>query len=345
MKFSFKNDYSEMTHPKILDALSGVGNKQFEGYGLDEYSVAAAMHICKILKDPFADVHFIPGGTHANLVVIASALRPHEAVIAPKSGHIFVHEAGAVEATGHKVCTREGVNGKLSAADIESVLAEHPGDEHMVKPRLVYISLSTECGTVYTKAELAAITLCCRNNGLYLYIDGARLSNALVSGSGDLTLETMSGLADAFYIGGTKNGLLFGEALVIVNPLLKADFRYLMKQRGGLLAKGFLLGIQFRAYLEDGLYIELARHANGMATRLREGLRAAGVGLFAENDTNQVFLYARADALRVLDERVLFERWGPEGDEGAPIRFVTSWATTTEEVDSVLGFFAAEATE
>jgi len=209
----------------------------------------------------------------------------------------------------------------------------------MVKPRLLFVSQATEAGTVYTRSELAGLREVCDEFGLLLYIDGARLANALVSEGCDLSLESLAGFADAFYIGGTKNGLLFGEALVIVNPSLKEDFRFLMKQRGALLAKGFLLGLQFQALLGDGLWLELARYANGMAKRLKKGLRKKGVTLFAENKTNQVFLYAPPDMMPILEERVLFEQWGPETPDGVPIRFVTSWATTIQEINSALELF------
>jgi len=335
MKYSFKNDYSEMAHPRILDALSDIGSKQFEGYGLDEHSVAAAMHICKLIKDPFADVHFISGGTHANLVVISSALRPHEAAIAPKSGHIFVHETGAIEATGHKICTRDGVDGKLSVSDIESVIAEHPEDEHMVKPRLVYISLSTECGTVYTRAELAAISLFCRNNGLYLYIDGARLGAAINSPACDLNYSDVANLADAFFIGGTKNGALFGEAIVICNEKLKEDFRYLLKQRGGLLAKAAAIGVQFVTLFTDGLYDELAIKSNSMAKRLADGIKALGYDFLFPVETNLIVPVFPAETAAKLHEMYGFYDWADMGDKTA-VRMLTSWATPENKVDEFL---------
>jgi len=324
-----------MVHPKLLEALSAVGKKQFEGYGLDEHCIAASMIICKKIKAPYADVHFISGGTHANLVLISSALRPHEAVIASKSGHIFVHEAGAVEATGHKICAREGYNGKLSVADIESVLAEHPGDEHMVKPKLVYISLSTECGTVYTKAELAAITLYCRNNGLYLYIDGARLGAALNSPACDLKYSDVADMSDAFFIGGTKNGALFGEAIVICNEKLKEDFRYLLKQRGGLLAKGAAIGVQFEALLKDGLYDELASHAYAMAMKMADGIRALGYGFLSPPETNLMLPIFPTEIVKRMHQLYDFYDWRDMGDMTA-VRIVNSWATPESMVDEFL---------
>ena len=332
------NDYNSAAHPRVLDAINAAAGKRYSGYGADEETLAAAEAIRRLAGSPESDVHFLVGGTQTNLTSTGAFLRSHEAVISPGSSHVYMHETGAIEAAGHKIVNFPAKDGKADAASVEAVCESHT-DEHMVKPKLLFISQATELGTIYTRGELLALREVCDKYGLYLYADGARLSNALVSNSGDLTLPEFAGLTDAFYLGGTKNGLLFGEALVITNPLLKEDFRFHMKQRGGLLAKGFLLGIQFRAYLEDGLFLELARHANAMAARLKEGLLSAGVSLFSENETNQVFLLVDEDRLRFLEERVLFERWGPATDGGAPIRFVTSWATTEEEIDAVLSLF------
>jgi len=335
MKYSFKNDYSEIAHPMLLEALSSVGSKQFEGYGLDEFSVEAAMLIRKKIKAPFADIHFISGGTHANLVVISSALRPHEAVIALKSGHIFVHETGAIEATGHKICTREGHNGKLSVADIESVLAEHGTDEHMVKPRLVYISLSTECGTVYTREELATITLFCRKNGLYLYIDGARLGAAINSPACDLRYSDVAEMADAFFIGGTKNSALFGEAIVICNENIKEDFRYLLKQRGGLLAKSAAIGVQFKTLFTDGLYDKLAQHSNAMAKKLADGIKELGYDFLYPVETNLIIPVFPNAVTEKLHELYGFYDWLNLDDKTA-VRLLTSWATQEDKIDGFL---------
>jgi len=335
MKFSFKNDYSEMAHPAILQALSAVGTKQLESYGLDEFSSEAAMLICKKIKAPFADVHFISGGTQSNLVVISSALRPHEAVIAVKSGHIFVHETGAIEATGHKICTREGYNGKLCVADIESVLTEHGNDEHMVKPRLVYLSLSTECGTVYTREELSAITHFCRKNMLYLYIDGARLGAALNSSVCDLKYSDIANMADAFFIGGTKNGALFGEAIIICNEELKEDFRYLQKQRGALLSKGAAIGVQFKTLFTDDLYDKLALHSNAMAKRLADGIKALGFDFLYPVETNLIIPVFPTAVSKKLHEMYGFYDWSDFGDNTA-VRLLTSWATQDDNVDAFI---------
>ena len=335
MKHSFKNDYSEMAHPKVLEALSAVGYSQFDGYGLDVFSADAAEMIRKIFDAPNADVHFISGGTHANLVVISSALRPHEAVIAPESGHIFVHETGAIEATGHKICTRKGHNGKLGVADIESVIAEHPGDEHMVKPRLVYISLSSECGTVYTKAELSAVSDHCRSNDLYLYLDGARLGAALNSPACDLSYCDVADLADAFFIGGTKNGALYGEAIVICNECLKEDFRYLLKQRGALLAKTAAISVQFEALFKDGLYNELAVNSNKMAKKLADGIEALGYEFLFPAQTNLIVPLFPSDVATKLHQLYGFYDWKIFDDKTA-VRLLTSWSTTDDTVDEFL---------
>jgi len=335
MKYSFKNDYSEMAHPKVLEALSAVGNNQFEGYGLDVYSDDAAVLIREKIMAPHADIHFISGGTHANLVVISSILRPHEAVISPNSGHIFVHETGAIEATGHKICTRDGSNGKLGTADIESVLAEHDGDEHMVKPQLVYISLSTECGTVYTKAELTAISECCSKNKLYLYIDGARLGTAINSTECDLTYSDVADLADAFFIGGTKNGALFGEAIVICNKEIQKDFRFLLKQRGALLAKGAAIGVQFKALFTDSLYDNLAGHSNSMAKKLAEGIKNNGYDLLYPVETNLIIPVFPINVAEKLRKIYGFYDWQKFDDKMA-VRLLTSWATQEENIDEFI---------
>ena len=324
-----------MAHPIVLKAMINVGNTQFEGYGLDRYSMRAAELIRFKTNAPSADVHFIAGGTHANLVFISSALRPYEAVIAPETGHIFVHETGAIEATGHKVCTVKGNNGKLCADDIEKVVSEHT-DEHMVKPRLVYISMSTESGTVYTKAELSAISEYCRNNCLYLYLDGARLGAAMNSPACDLSYGDIAGLTDAFYMGGTKNGALFGEAVVICADELKPDFRFNLKQRGAMLAKGAAIGVQFEALLKDGLYDELARRAAALAGKLADGIRGLGYGFLYPAETNLLIPVFPDKVAERLHQLYDFHDWQKSGDMTA-VRIVTSWATPENAVD---GFIA-----
>jgi len=340
MIHSFKNDYSEMAHPNILNALAAVGNKQFEGYGLDEHSATAALLIQKKIKAPYSDIHFISGGTHANLVLISSALRPHEAVIAAKTGHISVHETGAIEATGHKICIRDGQNGKLTVADIESVLNEHNGDEHMVKPKLVYLSLSTECGTVYSRAELGAITHYCRNNSLYLYIDGARLGNAVNSSACDMKYSDIASLADAFFIGGTKNGALFGEAIVICNEELQQDFRFLLKQRGGMLAKTAAISVQFKELFSGKLYDNLAKHSNTMAKKLAKGIADLGYDFLYPVETNliiPIFPDEIAEKLHKLYAFYDFQKF----DDTTAVRLLTSWATPESVVERFIADLAS----
>jgi len=333
-KYSFENDYSELAHPEVLKALSDVGTKQFNGYGLDEFSARAAELIKSRISNTEADVHFIAGGTHANLVVLSSILRPYEAVIAPHSGHIFVHEAGAIESTGHKICTVPGNNGKLCAEEIDATVAEHY-DEHMVKPRVVYISQSTESGTVYTKSELMSISECCKRNGLYLYLDGARLGAALNSPLCDMTIVDVSNLTDVFYIGATKNGALFGEAIVICNDSLKTDFRYHLKQRGAMLAKGAVVGLQFEALLKSNLYDDLAKRAGSVALRLANGIKEAGYSLLYPVETNMVFPLFPAAIAEKLHQLYTFLDWEKRGDKTA-VRLVASWATQESIVDEFL---------
>jgi len=336
LKYSFRSDYGEMAHPKVLEALAKVGSTQFGGYGLDEFSMTAAGLIRGLMKAPGADIHFIAGGTHANLVMISSALRPHEAVIAPETGHIFIHETGAIEATGHKVYAVKGNNGKLCVEDIEKVVTQHC-DEHMVKPRLVYISLSTESGTVYTKAELTALSQCCRRNNLYLYLDGARLGAAVNSPACDLAYSDFCDLVDALYIGGTKNGALFGEAIVIFTDALKPDFRHLLKQRGAMLAKGAAISVQFITLLNDRLYDELADHAVSMALKLADGIRDSGYGFLYPVETNLLIPVFPDEIAERLHQLYDFYDWDQQ-EPGAmtAVRVVTSWATPESIVDAFI---------
>jgi len=334
MKYDFQCDYSELAHPSVLEAFAAIGTTQFEGYGLDEFSMRAAGLVRDLVKMPTADVHFVAGGTIANLVVISSILRPHEAVVSPVTGHIFVHEAGAIEATGHKICTVPGKNGKLYPSEVEAVVKEHY-DEHMVKPKLVYISLSTEGGTVYTKAELTDLSEYCKKNGLYLFIDGARLGAALRSPVCDLTYSDIASLVDVFYIGGTKNGALFGEAIVICNDALKEDFRFLIKQKGAMLAKGAAVGIQFEALLKDGLYDNLANHAYNMAEKFANGVKSAGYELLFPQETNLFVPIFPKSLVAKLRESYAFHDWKDLGDMTA-VRLVTSWATPEWAIDGFL---------
>ncbi|MDR1874396.1 MAG: aminotransferase class I/II-fold pyridoxal phosphate-dependent enzyme [Synergistaceae bacterium] len=332
--YSFKNDYAEGAHPRILQAMADANMEQSEGYGLDEHSLAAAQLIrARLGGDPDGvDVHFLCGGTQTNLTAISAFLRPHEAAVATNTAHIFVHETGAVEATGHKVLTVPSTDGKLSPDGIQKVLDAHPNDEHMVKPRLVKISNSTEIGSVYTLKELEDLSRFCREKKLLLYADGARLGSALASKGGDVTLADMRRLMDAFYIGGTKNGALLGEALVIVNDALKEDFRYHIKQKGALMAKGKVLGIQFEELFRDDLFFDLARHANAMAQIIAGAIEKAGYGFLTPSPSNQIFPILPNDLIERLQKNWAFYVWSKIDDGRSSIRLVTSWATKEETV-------------
>ena len=329
--YSFANDYSEGTHESILKALVDTNLKQSSGYGLDEYSEKARDILKNVLKNDKIDIHFIPGGTQANLISISSFLRQHEAAIAANSSHIATHETGAIEATGHKVITIRSDDGKLTVEKIEKVLKIH-SDEHMVKPRLVYISNSTEIGTIYKKQELIELYSYCKENNLILYIDGARMGSAITCKENDLKLSDLVNLCDAFYIGATKNGALFGEALVICNDSLKKDFRYNIKQKGALLAKGRLLGLQFIELFKDDLYFKLASHANEMAALIQDALIENNYKLFINSPTNQVFPILENSTLEKLSEKYSFTIWEEIDENHTVVRICTSWATDKEKV-------------
>ena len=328
--YSFKCDYSEGAHPQILKALEASNFIQTEGYGEDPYCQEARQVIQKVIGRDDIAIHFFVGGTQANTTALSAFLRPHEAIISVDSGHICVHETGAIESTGHKIIPMAGKDGKLRPEDIQTALASHT-DEHMVKPKLVYISNSTEVGTLYKKSELEAISTYCRDQGLILYIDGARLGSALMSSENDLTLNDLAQLTDAFYIGGTKNGALFGEALVISQESLNEDFRYHIKQKGGLLAKGRLLGIQYLELFKNNLFFDLAKHANTMSDLLRQGIEKAGYSFLTEAPTNQIFPILPLELVEALEKDFAFYRWC-QTEEGVAIRLITSWATKEEEV-------------
>lgn len=333
--YSFKNDYSEGAHERIIEAIKRTNLEQSVGYGLDEYSEEAKSVIKKLAGNKGADVHFLVGGTQTNQTAISAFLRPYEAVVAAETGHINVHETGAIEATGHKVVTAAAVDGKLTAELIQPILDMHT-DEHMVKPKMVYISNSTELGTVYNKDELKALNKYCREQNLYLYMDGARLGAALASKKTDLTISDIAGLTDAFYIGGTKNGAMFGEAIVIINDALKSDFRYMIKRHGGMFAKGRLLGIQFLELFKDNLYFELAEHADKMAMKLKEGMTNKGYNFLTDSYTNMLFPIMSNTDIERLEKDFRFELQEAYGDDKSVIRLVTSWATTENGVDEFL---------
>ena len=334
----FRNDYSEGAHPKVLQALVETNLVSTPGYGCDEYCACARELLRERFACPSADVHFLVGGTQTNLTAAAAFLRPWEAVIAAETGHIAVHETGAIEATGHKVYVVPGVDGKLTSDAIRTAVRDHQTgtEEHMVLPRMVYVSDSTELGTIYTRAELQALSDTCRELGLYLYLDGARMAMALTAQGNDLVPEDFAQLCDAFYLGGTKNALLFGEALVIVNNALKPYFRNVMKQHGGMLAKGRLLGVQFAAILQDDLWLQTARHANELAQRLAAALTAMGVPLYAASPTNQVFPIFTNAQVEALRQNFSFEFIARVDENHSAIRFVTSWATRPEDVETLL---------
>lgn len=333
-KYSFKNDYSEGAHPRILQRLIDTNLVQTVGYGGDEYCNEAIQRIKQQLESNSA-VHFVSGGTQANLIVISALLKPYESVIAADSGHIAVHETGAIEATGHRINSIPTNNGKITPLQIEQMLGLH-SDEHMVKPGMVYISNTTEVGSVYNKAELHAIYDCCKANNLILFVDGARLASALTSSKCDLSLRDMANLCDVFYIGGTKNGALLGEAIVINTLKLDDHFRYNMKQKGGLLAKGRLIGIQFAEMFKDNLFLEMGQHANSMATKLAEGIKAAGYGFLTEPSSNQLFPVLPFSVIAKLADEYEFFIWQKIDADYAAIRLVTSWATPEDKVDSFL---------
>lgn len=333
--YSFKNDYSEGAHPRILNALLESNLVQEEGYGEDQFSRKAIELLKERIGRTDVDIHLISGGTQTNLIAISAFLKPHEAAMAASTGHILGHETGAIEATGHKVLSIEAEHGKLTPANVQAVLDGHP-DEHMVKPKLVYISNSTEIGTIYTKNELEQLSDFCKKNNLILYMDGARLGSALCSEENDLQLSDLPRLVDAFYIGGTKNGALFGEALVICRDALKEDFRYHMKQKGALLAKGRLLGIQFLELFRDNLFFDLADHANKMARVLREEISKANIGFLTHSPSNQIFPILPNKLITELERKYAFHIWEKVDSDHSAIRLVTSWATKEEKVAAFL---------
>jgi threonine aldolase len=329
--YSFKNDYSEGAHPRILNALIESNMIQEEGYGSDTHTQNAISKIKKAIGNENVDIHFISGGTQTNLIAISGFLRPYEACISVNTGHIEVNEAGAIENTGHKVLTVHSNDGKIKIEKIQEVLNTYV-DENTVKPKLVYISNSTELGTIYTKDELKNLSEFCKANNLILFADGARLGSALCVKDSNVTLEDMCNYTDAFYIGGTKNGALIGEALVIVNENLKDCFRYNMKQKGSILAKGRLLGIQFEELFTDNLFFELANHANEMADILREGLKKANCKFLVDSPTNQIFPILENKQIEKLQEKFKFYFWEKVDDNHSAVRLVTSWATKKEAV-------------
>ena len=328
----FRNDYSELAHPRILEALNRFKDEQNTPYGLDAHSLNAEKRIKEIFNALKAKVFFLAGGTQTNVLFISSSLKHYEGVIACDSGHINVHETAALEGQGYKIIQVEGKNGKLYPNNIEYVM-NHYTDEHMVKPRLVYISNSTEIGTIYTKKELIALYESCKKYNLIFFIDGARLGSALTSRENDVEPSLLGEVCDAFYVGGTKNGLLLGEALVINNPALQENYRYHIKNKCAMLAKGYLVGIEFEEAFKDNLYFDLARHTNEMADLLKDNFKTKGLDILP-SPTNQIFLTIARDKALKLIERYGCEKWEDLGDK-LTIRFVTSFSTTEDDVNEL----------
>ena len=328
-KIFFQNDYGEGAHPLIMQRLMETNLEHTCGYGLDDYSLRAQQLLIEKVGQPQAQVHMMAGGTSANMIAISAFLRPYEGVIAADSGHINVHETGAVEGSGHKVMIARSKDGKVLPEGVREVVAANP-DEHTVFPRMVYISQSTEVGTVYTMDELRALRAVCDELGLILYMDGARLGSALAASG--ITLRDLGTVCDCFYIGGTKNGMLFGEAMVIVNPALQPHFRHMIKNRGGMMAKGRLCGLMFLSAFEHDDYFVWARHANEMADMIRASVARSSVEFFQENIGNQVFLILTPEQNADFEQRFAFERWGTMPDGRIAVRFVTSWATSVADV-------------
>ncbi len=340
----FECDYCEGAHENIMRRLFETNMEQTPGYGEDAHCERARELIKAACRAPEAEVHFLVGGTQANTTVITSVLRPHQGVISAVSGHINAHETGAIEARGHKVLALPSGDGKITAAQVRACCEEHWNDvnhEHLVQPGMVYISHPTESGTIYTKAELTALYEVCRERLLPLFIDGARLGYGLAAEGGDLTLPDIAELCDVFYIGGTKVGALFGEAVVITNKALARDFRYMIKQCGGMLAKGRLLGVQFETLFEDGLYFEISRRAVELARRLRRAFEDAGFQMLFDSSTNQQYPVLPDELIERLGEKYSFSYWQRVDEGHSAVRFCTSWATKEENVNDLIADIGA----
>ena len=332
---SFESDYIAGAHPKVLERLAETNMEPLAGYGEDKYCQMAEEKIKKACNRPDAKVHFLVGGTQTNQVVISSMLADYEGVIAATSGHISVHEGGAIEFTGHKVLALEGNNGKLNPSDIDKYITTFHADgnhEHMVFPGMVYISHPTEYGTLYSKSELTAISNVCKKHNIPLFLDGARLGYGLASRQTDVSLPDIAELCDVFYIGGTKVGALCGEAVVFTHNNAPKHFITKMKQRGALLAKGRLLGIQFDTLFTNDLYMEISRHAIKMAEKLKSLLKEKGYRFYMESPTNQQFIILENDQMSKLAQNVCFSFWEKYDDSHTIVRFATSWSTTEDDL-------------
>jgi threonine aldolase len=342
MKFSFKNDYSEGCHPHILEALLRYNLDQQAGYGEDQYSLQAKELIKQKINNPDSDVYFVSGGTQANLLVISSILRPYQCAISASTGHILNNETGAIEATGHKILSIEKEDGKLTPQDIIPVLESHKNVPHQVMPKLVYISNSTELGTIYTLKELEDLSQFCKENNLYLFMDGARMGHGLTAEISDLTLEKVAELTDVFYLGGTKNGALIGEAIVINNQELQKDFAFNIKQKGALLAKGRLLGIQFLELMKDDLYFDLAKHANQQAMKIKNAMKKKEITFLSDTYTNQIFPILSNNLIEKLLEKFEFYVWKKIDENFSAVRLITSWNTNDEAVNDFIEIIKRE---
>lgn len=335
----FQCDYEEGCHPEILKRICQTNLAQTVGYGMDEFCESARTKIKEAIGRADADVHFLVGGTQTNTTVIASALRPWQGALCADTGHIACHETGAIEATGHKVIALASKDGKINAKQIDEAVERHYADathEHIVQPGMVYISFPTESGTLYSKEELSAIWEVCKRRSIYLFVDGARLGYGLESPACDLTLKELASMCDVFYIGGTKCGAMFGEAVVINNDALKTDFRYNIKQRGGMLAKGRLLGIQFDTLFTDGLYSRICCSAVEKALEIRDAFIRKGIPMYGTSMTNQQFPELTASQMKALEKDFAFEYWACCEDGRSAVRFCTSWATTDEHVTALI---------
>lgn len=333
----FECDYTTGAHPKILEALVNTNDEACPGYGVDLHCERARVMLRELCQAPEAGVHFLVGGTQANATIISAALRPHQGALCAETGHINTHETGAIEAAGHKVLALPASEGKITAQQIHDYCEAHytnPAWEHTVQPGMVYLSHPTELGTVYTLGELEEIAEICRRWRLPLFVDGARLAAGLAAS--DITLPDLARLCDAFYLGGTKAGLLFGEAVVIPNPNLNHDFRYLIKQHGGMLAKGRLLGVQFEAFLEDGLFLDIGKKEVSQALRLRRAFEEKGYPLFVNSPTNQQFPVLPDGHMAALEKNYSFEVWEKTDEGHTAVRFCTSWSTADGDVDALI---------
>ena len=335
----FECDYTQGAHPKIIEMLAETNMEQTTGYGEDGHCERARQMILEKCRNKDAYVQFLVGGTQANTTVIAAALRPWQGVISADTGHINVHETGAIEATGHKVIALSNKDGKIAAEQIDACCREHFSSgnaEHMVQPGMVYVSNPTEYGTLYTKAELEAIGKVCRKYDLILFVDGARMAYGLGAEGNDLTLADYAAISDVFYIGGTKAGALFGEAVVITDERLKKDFRYMIKRQGGMLAKGRLLGIQFLTLFEENRYFEISAHASRLAEKIHDELKDMGVKFYVDSPSNQQFVILPDAVLEKLKDDFAFEYQARVDDAHSAVRICTCWATKEENVEALL---------